>query len=185
MFDLQLVASVKSIKVKVKKSKSNVYVRTCTAVFEREFDLEIAAALGGDAREALVALRSGGMKSCVLPMDRVNVQGTLRSSDGADTVDLAELDGVKATGFADETEGDFPPSILLEFDFAFNEPAWVFLGKHCGSLAVLTCRRRQMDLAVDNAVKKLRKAGVTKISAHVGEEEVNVGDLVTDKAAKS
>jgi hypothetical protein len=184
MFDLQLVASVKSIKVKVKKSKSNVYVRTCTAVFEREFDFEIAAALGGDAREALEALRSGGMKSCVLPMDRVNVQGTLRSSDGDDTVDLAELDGVKATGVADETEGDFPPSILLEFDFAFNEPAWVFLGKHCGSLAFLTCRRRQLDLAVDKAVKGLRKAGVTKVTARVGGETIGEVDL-TDKAAKS
>lgn len=143
MFDIQLSAAVSKVSVKV-KSKDGITVRTCKITLEREFDIVIAAGLGGDAKQSLLALETGGMESCVLPMDAVVADAMLTAGDG-DSVRIRHLSGVKAKGSASSEDG-FPPSIKLEFEFPFQTDAWVFFGKSCGTTADILLKRAQMEL---------------------------------------
>jgi hypothetical protein len=141
MFDIEVSAGIKAIRVKAKE-KNGVVARICTMIIDREFDDEIATALGADARQALQSLRGGGLSSCVLPTEALEVNARLVSDH--DQVDIPALKGVQARG--DAGAEDMPPSICLEFEFPFSEPAWVFLGKHCGAVARVTFRSRQLTL---------------------------------------
>lgn len=147
MFDVEFMTSIKSIKVKVTE-KNSIVQRRCVVVLEREFDDMMAAGLGGEARSALEALRDGGMTSCVLPIEGINARGRFVTT--ADSVEVGELVGVKATGKA-SADDEFPPSIALELDMPWDEAAWVFLGRHSGGFAHLTLSQRQgsLPLVVD------------------------------------
>lgn len=146
MFDIQIQAGIRNVTVKV-KTKDGVTRRRCRMVLEREFDAVIASGLGDDARAALLALETGGMESCVLPMDAVQADAELSAGMG-EVIEIKALVGVKATGAApkDSEEGDMPPSIKLEFEFGFDVAAWTFLGQHAGTTVVLTLRRKQLEL---------------------------------------
>src|SRR5687767_2490704 len=143
MFDNQFSAGIRGIKIK-SQEKDGVYVRTCTLSLEREFDDLVAGGLGAEAKKALSCLKSGGMLKCVLPMDAVNAAGTLMSVSG-EVVEIGVLRGVKATGTVDP-EGDFPPTVVLEFEFMFSKEAWIFLGEQCGAAATVTLIKRQGNL---------------------------------------
>ena len=145
MFDIQLFAGIRAIKVKMKE-KNGVVARKCAVVLEREFDEAIAAGLGGDAKRALHSLEGGGMSSCVLPIDAVDVEGKFKAD--ADAISVGSMFGVKATAKRNESDDDIdlPPSISLEFEFAWNEQAWAFFGRHCGGTATLLLKPRQGSL---------------------------------------
>lgn len=147
MIDIQLQFGIRNVTVKV-KTKDGVTRRKCRMVLEREFDAVIAAGLGENAREALVALETGGMESCVLPMDAVQADAMLTAELG-ECVTIKNLVGVKATGTrATGEDGDeLPPSVKMEFEFTFATDAWAFLGQHAGGTAVLLLKRRQLELA--------------------------------------
>lgn len=142
MFDVEFMASIKTIKVKVAE-KNGILQRRCVVVLEREFDDMVAAGLGPDARVALEALRDGGMTSCVLPIGGINASG--RFVVESDRVDVGELVGVKATGKA-SADDEFPPSVALELELPWSESAWIFLGRYCGGYAHLTLTQRQTTL---------------------------------------
>jgi len=150
MFDLQLQAGIRSVNVKV-RSKDGVTRRKCRMVLEREFDTVIAAGLGADARAALLALETGGMESCVLPMDGLEADAQLTAELG-EHIEIKGLIGVKAKASkpAGKDGDELPPSIKLEFEFAFDVAAWTFLGQHAGTTAVLLLKRKQLELAGTN-----------------------------------
>jgi hypothetical protein len=58
--------------------------------------------------------------------------------------------GVKATVSKAKNDED-GPTILLEFDFAWDEDAWVWLGRNCSAVAEVVLTKRQLALAVDGA----------------------------------
>lgn len=152
MIDVDFEAGIKAIKLKV-KTKDGVAARTCTMVLEREFDDLIAAGLGGDARKALLSLRDHGLESCVLPLDSVDAEGKLVAPD-AKSISIGALKGVKATGQAG-AKSEEPPSLLLEFEFVWNEQAWVFLGRYCGGVAQVSLKARQLTLAGTGGRRRL------------------------------
>ncbi len=141
MFDVQIGAWLKSLRIKVKQ-KDGVILRKCSVVLEREFDDEIAAGLRGDARQALEGLRDGGMSEVKMKIDRIDAFGRFVVRD--DSVEF-ELRGVQAVGRAADDDG-MPPSISLEFEFPFHEAAWTFLGRHAGVFAEITFTQRQQEL---------------------------------------
>lgn len=143
MIDVTFQGGITAIKLKVSEKKGAV-TRRCTIVIDREFDDAIAAGLGNEARNALESMRARGMSSCVLPIDGIDAEGLI-SEIGGESVRIGALKGVKATGTADK-EGEFPPSLSLEFEFQFNAEAWAFFGKHCGGYATIDLRQRQLEL---------------------------------------
>lgn len=143
MFDNEFTAGIRGIKIK-SQEREGVYVRTCTLSLEREFDDTIAAGLGAEAKKALSCLKSGGMRKCELPLDAVNAAGTLVAATG-ETVEIGVLAGVKATCSVDP-EGEFPPSVVLDFEFSHTREAWAFFGDHCGGRCSVTLIKRQGSL---------------------------------------
>lgn len=144
MFDVQIGAAVRSVKISVKE-KDGVVARRCRMVLEREFDEVIAAGLGKDAKKVLASLKTGGIEDATLPMGEVTAEADLRC-DG-DKVKIGQLRGIKPKAAAGDE--DMPPSVKLEFEFPYNDEAWSFLGRNCGAYATVTLRRRQMELVKD------------------------------------
>lgn len=143
MFETEIVAAIKGIKVKA-EAPDGVVTRICTMSLVREFDAVVAAGLGGDARKALAALEGGGMTSCVLPIDSLLCEARLNAE--GDSLAIRRIKGTKATGKAGEPEEDRPPRVELEFQFIFDEQAWAFLGRHVGATATLRLNRVQLEL---------------------------------------
>lgn len=144
MFDVKLQFGIKKVSLKT-KTKDGVSSRTMRVVFERDFDDVIAAGLGGDARGARAALLGGGMESCVLPIDSIDASGTLSAGFG-EVCDIARMTGVVAKGHADP-EGEFPPSIAVEFDLPYDRRAWTFFGDYQNTTATVELTRRQLEIA--------------------------------------
>lgn len=144
MFDVQIGASVRSVKISV-TDKDGIVRRKCRLVLEREFDEVIAAGLGKEAKKLLASMKTGGIEDATLPMGEVNADAQLVAAETGDKVKIGSLRGCKAKATAG-ADVDDPPSIRLEFEFAYNDEAWSFLGRNCGSFAHVTLRRRQMEL---------------------------------------
>jgi len=141
MFETQVPMALKAVKVKLDPN-DGAPIRLCTLTLACEFDLLVAGGLGGDAREALASLKSGGMTRCELPIDALLVEAKL-VAEGKSIV-LKNLKGTKATARAGSEEK--PPHIDLEFAFLFEREAWAFFGEHVGALALVTMNRMQMEL---------------------------------------
>lgn len=153
MFETQLPMAVKSVKVKLDPN-DGAPIRLCTLTLACEFDSVVAGGLGGDAREALELLESGGMQSCILPIDRILVEARLVALEKAHT--LKNLKGVKATAKAGDD--DKAARVELEFAFSFEKEAWCFLGEHVGIVAAVTFRKMQLELAGAERPSKRRGA---------------------------
>jgi hypothetical protein len=144
MFDKQIRASIKSARVKVTEEGAHP-LRTIRLALEREFDHEIADALGEDAGTALEGLRSGGMTKVVLPIDAISASAVV---DGQERIRLERIVGVKATasvGKAKE-DADAPLKVKLEFDFPFQRDVWLMLGEEAGDVVGVTLTRRQLEI---------------------------------------
>lgn len=141
MIDITLSADITAVKVKTKEVDGQV-TRKCQMALRREFDDLLAAGLGGDARKVLASLRERGIESCVIPLDAIDARGKLDS--GYQAVTIGQLTGIKATAKAGED--DAPPTIVLEFEFAWQETAWLFLGRNCGLGCELELVQRQQEL---------------------------------------
>jgi hypothetical protein len=156
MFKTQIPMGIKSIKVKA-EFEDGITTRLCTLTLGTEFDAIVAAGIGRDAVEALGLLRGKGMKSCVLPIDRITCEGLLVAD--SDRLVIGRLLGTKATGKSGEE--DESPRIELEFTFLFDQAAWGFLGRHAGAQVIATLTPTQ--LALPNVVSIPRLAADKEI----------------------
>lgn len=146
MFDVNLECGIKSVTVKVKDVDGHP-MRRCRIVLTHEFTKGIARALGRDALAVLTGLESNGIAKAQLPIDALSCMGAFKAHgvEVPDGVSVGSMNGIKAT-CQPATEDGENPSIHLEFDFAWDESAWVFLGKHCAAVADVVLTKRQTEL---------------------------------------
>jgi hypothetical protein len=141
--DVVFQAEISKVGIKVKDS-SGVVRRICKVTFAREFDTLVASNLGADAKTALKALESRGLKAVVIPMDRIVGSCLLEGIE--DTATIPVLRGVKAKCKAGAKDDDLP-TVRFEFEFDFNEAAWGFLGRNCLAYTKVTLTPAQQSLA--------------------------------------
>lgn len=152
--DLTISAAITKVSV-VTIQKDSVVRRVCRMVLSREFDSTIAAALGGDATTALEALKSHGISEVTLPID--TIEASCKMVSVSQTVTIPVLHGRKAKGKAGDDDKELPPSIKLEFQFEFFEPAWVFLGRNAAAWTEATLSETQPSLpGVDTSKSRPR-----------------------------
>ena len=77
------------------------------------------------------------------PISAVLALGGFRS--GEDIVEIEYMKGIKAVGVAPKDD-NATPQLLMDFDFNWKEDAWVFLGRHCMSVADVTLTKCQREL---------------------------------------
>lgn len=144
MFDLDCQASIAKVTVSA-KTKDGVTLRKVRIALDREFDDLLAAAIGRDAKRALEGLAKGGLVKATMPLDAVSASLKLSALEG-DEVAIPRVLGVKAVASA-PTDEDSPPSVRLEFEFAFSDAAWTFFGRNIGGFATISIKQAQMELA--------------------------------------
>lgn len=168
-FNIECSAVMANISVRA-KTKDGITSRLCKVKFRRDFDETIAQAIGGDAKKALVGLKSGGISSVEFPITGVRVSTTLTAESG-DSAQIGAALGTKAVAKAakqlqlegaDATE-DNQPKVVLEFEFPFDEIVWMFVGRNCGAQARLKFDLIQLDIE-----ERLTQAGKRKIEGAVG-----------------
>jgi len=140
--DIEIAASIAKVTLKT-KSVAALVIRRCNMAFDREFDTEIAAALGSGAKKALAALKAGDLQECHISIDRVNVEAKLVC--GKDKVTIKACHGEKAVCKAGKEPED-PPTIRLAFEAVYTDDVWSFLGRNCGSYVQLAFKDTQLTL---------------------------------------
>ncbi len=153
MFGTTLECGIKSVKVKVKNVQGRE-VRRCVVVLAHEFTHDIARALGEDALALLDLLRSNAVESAIVPIDGLAALGHFIARDSA--VEIGRMAGIKAKCLK-SSDGDEGPTIQLEFEFSWQEDAWLFLGRNCAAVASVTLTKHQLALGEDDGA--LQKAG--------------------------
>ncbi|MEP6651797.1 MAG: hypothetical protein ABJA82_00470 [Myxococcales bacterium] len=151
--DIELRASIAKVTLGVKDYKGAI-VRKCLMAFDREFDGELAAALGGGAKMALKGLQAKEMTQVVIDIDAIEAKAVLVSGDDTCGIDIVR--GKKATF---TTAGDEDGEILkarLEFESAYADEVWSFLGRNCGAYVRIDFTSRQMELGVKGAIKRFK-----------------------------
>jgi len=150
--ELEAEMEITKVAVKAKLVDAQV-VRKMTVTLKREFDIFLARAIGGDAKELLDALSSGGAEKVQIPIDTViaslnlhvggsGVTGTAKE----DKVSIGRCFGKKAVATEAKTE-DTKPSIALDFEFLFDERAWAWFGRNVGGFATVDIKPSQLTLA--------------------------------------
>ena len=147
MFGTTLECGIRAVKVRVQDVQGRI-VRRCRVTLAHEFTPAIARELGEGAVSLRKAVRENEVEKAVLPSDGVGAAGACTASGGG--VSIGRMVGVKATVTNAKNEDD-GPTIALEFDFAWDEDAWVFLGRNCSAIAEVVLTKRQLALAVDGA----------------------------------
>jgi hypothetical protein len=148
--DLQIMANISKLSVTAKQ-KDDVVRRICRLTLGREFDSTIAAALGEDAKQAREALIHHGIEEVTIPLDGIVASAKL--IHGTVEVTIPVMRGVKAKAKAGNIDDENPPSVRLEFDFDFYEPAWVFCGRYCNAYVEATLTEVQPTLPGVNTDK--------------------------------
>ncbi len=152
--EFELSAAVAKVALRT-KMKDDLITRVCRVTFTREFDGEIAAAIGGEAPKAREALQGLGLEKVVIPTTALLATGKLRfvkkspkkgEPDEKDTVTIKNMRGVKAVATVGKKEDD-PPQIALSFDFNHFDGAWTFLGRHHAAWVDLSLKSEQTVLS--------------------------------------
>lgn len=144
MFGTTLECGIRAVKVRVKDVQGRI-VRRCRVTLSHEFTEAIAKALGPDAKAVRAALREGSVEKAVMPIDNIGAMGAFTASGGKG-IEIGTMVGVKAVATA-ATKEDEGPTIQFEFDFPWDEKAWVFLGRHCSAIADVVLTKRQLAMA--------------------------------------
>jgi hypothetical protein len=148
MIELTCVATIRDVALKAKTS-DGVTTRKMRMRLEREFDDEIAAALGTDAIKARALLKSGALAKAEMPLDAIKASALLKNVESA-VVKLPLIVGLKAIGKApDSLDGDTPPSISMLFEFVYTREALVWFGESFGGTAEITITPQQLELLKD------------------------------------
>lgn len=150
---LQIMANISKLSVTAKQ-KDDVVRRICRLALGREFDSTIAAALGEDAIQARDALIHHGIEEVTIPLD--SIVASCKLIHGTVDVTIPIMRGVKAKAKAGDVDKEYPPSVRLEFDFDFYEPAWVFLGRYCNAYVEATLTTVQPTLPGVSTERKPR-----------------------------
>ncbi len=149
MYGVNLECGIKSVKVRVKDIDGRL-LRRCTVGLTHEFNRDIAKELGKEALAVLKGLKNFGIEKATLPIDRISALAVLTDTQG-EAVEIKELRGVKATCTAPKDDGI--PTILFEFDFRWQEDAWLFLGRNCSAIASLHLTKVQLGLEEPTSAK--------------------------------
>lgn len=144
MYDVNFLAAIHNVSVKANE-KDGVIRRTCKLTLAREFDEVVAAGLGAEAKRVLKAITKGGITEVVLPMDASTSKLTLKCA-GLGEVTIPAVKGMRAKAKASADEA-MPPSVKLEYEFDFFEPAWIFLGRNISSYADVEIVQLQTTLS--------------------------------------
>lgn len=147
MFGANLECGIKSVKVKVIEHDGRVF-RRCRVVLVHDFDDDIAAELGKDAKRVRESLINGSVTKAELPIDKVAAFGAFTSREAGPQgggVSIGTMVGVKAVASAAKDDTD-EPTIAFEFEFNWQEDAWVFLGRHCSAVADVVLTKSQQSL---------------------------------------
>jgi hypothetical protein len=145
MFGATLECGIKAVKVKVQHEQGRV-LRRCRVVLSHEFDADIARELGKDARALRQGLRDNAIEKATLPLDGIAALGAF-TADGK-SIEIGRMIGVKAS-CSKAKDSEAGPTIELEFEFSWDEKAWVFLGRNCSSMASVVLTKRQLALAAE------------------------------------
>lgn len=145
LFGVDLECGIKTVNVKTEDVDGRI-LRRCRVTLTHEFDAAIARALGKDAQAVWQGLRGGGIKKAELPIDSIAAHGAFTSVGDGDIVAIGTMVGTKAT--CTQGKEDSPPLIALEFEFAWQEDAWLFLGRNCAAMASLFLTQRQTELPI-------------------------------------
>lgn len=142
MFGTALTCGIKAVKVRVQDVDGRL-LRRCRVTLSHEFTEDIARTLGPDAENVREGLRNHGVERAVLPIEGIAAAGgfTVRGEG----VQINRLLGLKATALAPKEE-DAGATIQLEFEFAWQEDAWIFLGRHCSAVADVVLHKAQLTL---------------------------------------
>jgi len=148
MFGTTLQCGIKTVKVRVKDVQGRM-VRRCRVTLSHAFDADIARELGKDAISLRKSLKDNAIEKATLPLDGFAALGAF--SAGGKSIEIQRMVGVKAncTQAKDSEDG---PTIQLEFEFQWDEKAWVFLGRNCSAMADVVLTKRQMALVGDESV---------------------------------
>jgi hypothetical protein len=144
MFGTTLECGIKAVKVRVQDVQGRE-VRRCRVVLVHEFTADIARALGEAAVALRGHLRDNEIEKAVIPIDALAALGAFTAAGGG--VEIGRLAGVKATLL--KAKDDEGPTVQLEFEFAWQEDAWLFLGRHTAAMASVVLTKRQLALAFE------------------------------------
>jgi hypothetical protein len=119
---------------------------------ERDFDEDLAEAIGNTGTKALEAVSDRTLTKAVATIDAVHGEMVLKA--GEEVITIPAADGFKLTAAAgkipknpDADEG--PPTLKLEFDAGMAEDLWAFLGRHAGDFVRVTYHNRQLSLPLE------------------------------------
>lgn len=145
MFGIDLECGIRAVKVVVKEVDGREF-RRCRVTLAHEFTSDIASALGPDAEALREGLRSLAIEKATLPIEGIAAMGAFKAGR-SDAVTIGRLTGCKAVCTAPKGDATEGPTVQLEFEFTWDEAAWVFLGRHCNAIASVVLTQRQLSLA--------------------------------------
>jgi hypothetical protein len=123
---------------------------------ERDFDDELADAVGAIGKKAREMVEERGATKVVIPIDAMHGEMVLKAVGEIVTVALA--DGFKMVASAakvpkNEDAEQEPPQLKLEFDAGMDDALWAFLGRHAGDHVGVVYKNKQLSLALDGNSK--------------------------------
>lgn len=132
------------------KEKDDVVRRIVRVTFSREFDDEIADALGKEAKQARKALKDYAMVDATIPLEEIVAKAKITCGFENNAITVAEMTGVRAKGKCGKEATDkkeaTPPKIELSFDMPFAEAPWTFFGRNARAWATLELSGLQREL---------------------------------------
>lgn len=142
MFGTNLECQIKAVKVKVTEKDGRV-VRRCRVQLVHEFTSDIAHELGREAVQLRKSLADLAVLKAELPITNIAALGAFTAEGAA--CRIGRMVGIKAVATAPK-EGEDGAQIAFEFEFAWQEDAWVFLGRYCAAVADVVLTKAQMPL---------------------------------------
>lgn len=132
---VQFTTRIENVNLDIKEIEG-VTIRKVAIKFARDFDDDVVALLGGDARKILESLKRHGQEKAYIAIDRVIAKATLVNPDG-EIAEIGTLSGKQAVCTASDSEQE-PPSARLEFDCFYADETWAFLGRNAKGTVMLT-----------------------------------------------
>jgi hypothetical protein len=146
MSQITMQAQLKKVTLRGRNDGDGIVAKRLRIFMSREFDDEIAAALGNDARGVLASLRGRGLTRAVLPTTAINVQCTITGNNSADDrMVIPTITGVTAIGKWAGSDDDVP-TMLMEFDTAYDRAVLMFLADHYLNMVTVELQPRQTEL---------------------------------------
>lgn len=128
------------------KTKDGVTSRRIRLTIEREFDDDLASAIGADAKRVRKLLSDGALAKAEIRMDAIEAAMRLKNVESG-RLRIDAVKGVRAVAKAPASVGgDMPPSIALLWDFAFADDVIVFLANSLGQTVSVEISPRQLEL---------------------------------------